>query len=310
MAGGVVLSVAALLAVAACDGGSTSNSLAAHQPNDSYAGGDAGTGVAPGGSNAPGAFPASEAGRGSAGDGLQDISAASLTRAQIKTASIGLHSSKVGDVVTSVESVAASQGGFVDSENTQTDSHGVATSSFLTLKVPVDNFDATVAAVATLGSLSSKKITTEDVTGKVADVASRVSSARDSIAQLRLLFGHATKLSDIITLESELSSRESDLEALEAQQRALTEQTTLSTVSVQVSRTATVAPPVKHTDHATGFFGGLKQGWNALSTSFVAVSHGLGAALPLGLTLALIALVGWVVVRRLPMPRRRPDTSG
>lgn len=225
-------------------------------------------------------------------------------------ATIGLRSSKVADVVTSVESVAASQGGFVDSENTQTNSHGVATSSFLTLKVPVDHFETTVAEVAALGGLTSKKITTEDVTGRVADVASRVSSARDSISQLRLLFSHATKLSDIITLESELSSRESDLEALEAQQRALTEQTTLATVSVQVSRTTTVAPPVTHVDHATGFLGGLKQGWNALSSTFIAVSHGVGAALPLGLALAVIAMVGWAVIRRVPLPKRRPDTSG
>ncbi len=170
------------------------------------------------------------------------------------------------------------------------------------IRVPVDNFEAAIGQVVKLGQVSSRRISTQDVTGRVADVASRVTSAKDSIAQLRLLFSHAVKLSDIITLESELSDREADLESLLAQQRALTAATTLSTISVQVTRppTKTVVTVAHHEDKSTGFLGGLKQGWNALADTFVAVSHGLGAALPLGLVILAIAALLWVGVRRLP----------
>ena len=239
--------------------------------------------------------------------GLTIVSAAELDRQQIKTAAIALRSSQIETVVTRVEGVAASQGGFVDSENTQTSPSGVATSSFLTIKVPVAAFDTSVQAVTHLGQLASEKVSTQDVTGRVADVNSRVTSAQDAIAQLRLLFSHATKLSDIITLESELTQRESDLEALQAQQRVLTAQTTLSTISVQITPPTHAAPSTVSHSSTSGFFGGLRQGWDALVTTFESVSHALGAALPLGVVLLALGALGWFTYRRIP--RHRVETS-
>jgi len=231
---------------------------------------------------------------------LSRVSAIDFDRAQIKTAAIGLRSRTITSVTTQIEGVANAQLGFVATENTVTDLHGMTRSSSITIRVPVDTFQTTITEISKLGQVASRQISTQDVTGRVADVASRVTSAKDSIAQLRVLFSHATKLSDIIALESELSQREADLESLLAQQRALTAATTLSTISVQVTLPPKPAVLAAHHDSSSGFVGGLKQGWQALADTFVAVSHGLGAALPLGLT--ILALVGllWVGVRRLP----------
>jgi uncharacterized protein DUF4349 len=67
---------------------------------------------------------------------------------------------------------------------------------------------------------------------------------------------------------------------------------------------------VHHEDKSTGFIGGLKQGWNALADTFVAVSHGLGAALPLGVVILAILALLWAGVRRLPkLPRRGVEAS-
>lgn len=302
----VVATVAAILAVSACgftgnngDGGGTGAARSSVQDRAAAipSGGEAGSGSAPSGYTSP------------KGAGLADVAALSLDRAQIKRAQIALRSDKVADVVATLETLAASQDGYVDSENTSTDTHGVAQSSALTLRVPVDAFATTVDSVTQLGRLESKKTTTVDVTGQVADVASRVSSAKDSIAQLRVLFSHATKLADIITLESELSARESDLEALEAQQRVLTAQTSLSTIAVSVTRSTAVAPPRPSDDDHAGFLGGLRQGWDALVTAFEGTAHAVGAVLPIGLTLTGLALLVWAAVRR-RLPRRRAGTSG
>jgi hypothetical protein len=308
VAAGALLAIAGVLVVTACSHAgsseSTSGGVAPSAPANGRSASDK--------LNPPVPFSAGVAGASashqSASSGLLKISPSELGRSQIKTASIGLRSTQVQTVVTKVQGVAAGQGGFVDSEDTQTNTHGVATSSVITIKVPVDSFDASVASVSTLGQLASKKVTTEDVTGRVADVASRVTSARDAIAQLRLLFSHATKLSDIITLESELTSREADLEALQAEQRALTEQTTLSTITVGVTRPAAQQPPPPHQASTSGFVGGLRQGWDALVTTASTLGHAIGAAIPLGLAILVIGSLGWLLVRRLP--RHRVDTSG
>lgn len=305
--GGVA--VVAVLAAAGCgisdssdDGGGALSGKAGPADFSSQDGGLAAS-IPAGGSAASGVDPSARR----PSDGL-DLDTVSLDRAQIKKAQIALTSDEVATVVTRIEALTAAQGGFIDSENTATDPRGIAQSSVLTLRVPVDTFSTTVDQVSRMGRLESKKTTTEDVTGEVADVASRVSSAKESIAQLRVLFSHATKLGDIITLESELSARESDLEALEAQQRVLTAQTSLSTISVSVSRPPTAATQAASDDDSAGFLGGLRQGWDALVTAFEGTAHALGAALPIGLTLTALGLLGWAAVRRLP--RRRESTSG
>lgn len=308
---GAGAAVVAVLAVAGCgiSDSSDNGSGPAGSPQD-FALGDVPAGGAAGAGAAPGAFRSgvSNSKQDSAVAGIADLDPLAIGRAQIKKAQIGLRSDKVAGVVTAIETLATAQGGFIDSENTTTDPQGVAQASALIIRVPVDTFSSTVDQVSRLGRLESKKTTTVDVTGQVADVASRVSSAKESIAQLRVLFSHATKLGDIITLESELSARESDLEALEAQQRVLTAQTTLSTITVSVARETTVAPKAANTDDDTsGFLGGLRQGWDALVTAFEGTAHALGAVLPIGLTLTALGLLAWAAIRRLP---RRASTSG
>jgi hypothetical protein len=145
----------------------------------------------------------------------------------------------------------------------------------------------------------TKQTATEDVTAKLADVNSRVESAKASIAQLRRLFDRATALGQVIRLERELSQREADLESLQAQQRSLTAQTTMSTILVAITLPPTVSTPPPTDDHQAGFVSGIKKGWDALVTFVVATSHALGLVLPLGaLTLAL-GLALWLLIRRL-----------
>lgn len=300
-----VAAVAAIVTVSGCGGSERTPGAA----SNAITGRDVAPAAAAPLSDSSGGLSASGARSESAarGGGIAHLDAASLDRAQVKRAEIALRSDRVATVVSSLESIAASTDGYIDSENTSTDTHGVAQSSLVTLRVPVGSFATSVDSVARLGSLLSKKTTTVDVTGQVADVASRVASAKDSIAQLRLLFSHATKLGDIITLESELSSRESDLEALEAQQRVLAAETTMSTISVSVTRAQPAGARPTSDDHA-GFLGGLRQGWDALVGTMDAVAHGIGAALPFAVMVALLALLGWSGARRLP--RRRASTHG
>jgi Domain of unknown function (DUF4349) len=318
VAAGAAVAVAGLLGVAACGAGSSDNGSSDNgsSPKAAQAAVPSSVDGQFGSAQRDAAFSASSGGALSPlikgqSSGLIKISAEDFGRSQIKTAQLGLRSKTITTVMTQIENVASGQNGFVASENTVTDVHGRATSSSISIRVPVDSFEAAIADVLKLGQVSSRRISTQDVTGRVADVASRVTSAKDSIAQLRVLFSHAVKLSDIITLESELSDREADLESLLAQQRALTNATTLSTISVQVSRPPTpMTITAVHHDKSTGFVGGLKQGWNALADTFVAVSHGLGAALPLGLSILVILGLLWAGVRRLPkLPKRHVEAS-
>lgn len=298
----VLLAAFALLVIAGCSSGggeSTSDSVApayaggaADQPES----GDAIAGAADLSSGAP------QGGRGQSAD-LTEVTA----RAQIKTAAISLEADDVDKVLQQVSDVAVLATGEIASEDTSTNRKGQAVRSRLVLRVPVDEFETTVAKLADLGVLHSLTRSVEDVTADVADIDSRVRSAQDSIAQLRRLFTAAKKLGDIIALENELSQREADLEALQAQQRALADQTALSTITVTISQISTPPPPADD-DRAAGFIAGLKSGWHALVTFVLALSHGIGVALPLGTLLLLVIVLVGLLVRRFT-PRMRPRAS-
>ncbi len=228
-------------------------------------------------------------------------------QAQIKTAAISLYADNVDEVLPQVSDVVVVAQGEIESEDTSTNRQGKAVHSRLVLRVPVEEFEATVTKLTDLGVRYTLETSVEDVTAEVADINSRVRSAEDSIAQLRRLFSAATKLGDIIALENELSQRQADLEALQAQQRALADLTTMSTITVTVRQTSDPPPPAEE-DRAGGFIAGLKSGWDALVEFVRALSHGLGLALPLGTLLTLVGVGGYLLVRRFT-PRLRPRAN-
>ncbi|HET7173280.1 MAG TPA: DUF4349 domain-containing protein [Nocardioidaceae bacterium] len=298
---GGAAALALLLLVAACSGGTNGNTsgAAANGVGLSPVRGAAEPRPASGGAPQPsGEHAGSAAGGSGQAAGASDADLTNLGRSLIKTATVALRSAHVGTVVVDIEHIAAARGGLIAREDTQTDRRGRPSSSDITLRVPEPAFDATVDQVAGLGSLVSEQRSTRDVTGRVADVNSRVASAQLAIRQLRQLMTHATKLGQVIELESQLAMREADLESLQAQQRALRAQTQLSTISVTVNRPLAPPPPVEPAAHRTGLVGGLEQGWAALVTLVFGVGRVLGAVLPIGALLALVAAVAWLAVRR------------
>jgi hypothetical protein len=227
-----------------------------------------------------------------------DVDLVLVDRALIRTATIALESDDIDRLLVNLDGVVSAQRGIVESEDTQTDDAGDVESASIELRVPVDNFDAAVDAVADLGVLVREQTSTEDVTTKVADVDARVESARRSIDQLRLLFSRANRLGDIIRLESELSQRQADLESLEAQQRSLARQTALSTIHVSVMRPDEEPATAVDDGDQAGFVEGIKSGWSGLVAFVQGTTHVVGLVLPLGTLALAVAVPIWLLVRR------------
>lgn len=294
----MIAAVLSCLLLGACssgsnDSGTSSDSAAAEAPAAGMALDSAASSVDGGAGSDQGGVKPVDLTRGS------DLAGSAI----IKTADVSMQADDVASVVDKITALTAGLGGRVASQNTSSDAKGNATNAYLAVQVPVDTFEASVDKIATFGTHVDQSTSTEDVTAKVADVDSRVRSAEDSIAQLRRLFTRATKLGDVIALENELSQREADLEALQAEQRVLQARTTMSTISVDVTRPDTKQSP--STDAASGgFVSGIKRGWDALVTFVLAVAHTLGLVLPIATLLLLVAAMIWFGVRRLTPSRR------
>ena len=179
--------------------------------------------------------------------------------------------------------------------------------ALLLLRVPPAHLDTVLTALAGTGTVSYTTRSETDVTGQVADVASRITSAQDSLTELRGMIDKAASMDDLISLENALSTRESDLESLEAQQRALADQVQYATVTLGYYQQLPVAtqPYTPPPAHHSGFVAGLLDGWHA----FLAMLRVLLAVVGWLLPFALVIAVLWWPVRGL-LRRRRAAAAG
>jgi len=165
--------------------------------------------------------------------------------------------------------------------------------SSLTLRVPTSDCAEAMDALAPIGKVEHQSRKSEDVTTKVLDNDARVRAAERAIRQIEVLLGRADALRDIIAIESDLARRQADLDSLKSQQAWLEDQTSLSTINVQLSR-----PGEAPVDEARGFLAGIEDGWGAMVNATVVLLTILGAVLPFALLLALFGVPLWMVLRR------------
>lgn len=163
--------------------------------------------------------------------------------------------------------------------------------STVTLRVPGERYDAVLGAMEGSGTLLHRKVDAQDVTEKVADINSRVSSQQASVARVREMMGKASALSEVVMLESELSRRQSDLESLLAQQTALKDQTSMGTITLEVSEPAPAAADEEKKEKEPTFLGALSGGWEVFTKLLRYLMVALGALLPFLLTAAVVAVL-------------------
>ena len=221
------------------------------------------------------------------------MSTAPLNRDVISTGQISVSAESISKARAEVIRLVASYNGSIADEQTDSDQRGRAHDSTLTLRVPTSSFVEAMDALARIGKVEHQSRKSEDVTTQVLDNEARVRAAERAIRQIEVLLGRANALRDIIAIESDLARRQADLDSLKSQQAWLEDQTSLSTINVQLSR-----PGEAPEDEARGFLAGLGNGWDALKTSSVVLLTVVGAVLPFAVLLALIGVPVWMVLRR------------
>ncbi|MFI1647170.1 DUF4349 domain-containing protein [Streptomyces avidinii] len=312
------LSLAGALALTGC-GASGQGSA-----GDKAAVAPAADGKAPEGAAAAPAPAGSAGASGSGAAGKTDRPPAVVRPNVIRTATLGIETEDVQKTLAAARTAADGAGGYVGNESTKRGEDGRMTST-LTLRVPGEKYDAVLGAMEGSGKLLHRKVDAQDVTEKVADIGSRVASQQASVARVREMMGKASALSEVVMLESELSRRQSDLESLLAQQTALKDQTSLGTITLEVSEPAAKpAAEKKEKKKEPTFLGALGGGWDVFTKVLRYLTVAVGAVLPFVLTAAVVALLvrlyrRWrpaaprtgPVAKRVTVPaaRKAPDTE-
>lgn len=229
-------------------------------------------------------------------------------RSVVMTGRVALTAEDLAEVRREIGALLRAAGGSVDRERSVDDTAGRPERTTLVLRIPVRRFDATRRAIERLGKRTSSTSSTKDVTTQVIDVAERVQTLQNSLDRLQRFQRSAQDASTLIRFEERITRRQSELQSLEAQQDYLSDQTSMSTLTVQLSTPETYVAPQGALDDA-GFLSGLRGGWQALVASGIVVLTVLGAALPFLVALGLVGVPLWVLLRGLRRRRRTPATD-
>jgi hypothetical protein len=169
--------------------------------------------------------------------------AASVNRKIIYQAELSLKIESLDQVEPRVLALVKQAGGYI-SDYSIAGSPGSQRSARWQVRVPVETFDNFVVEVAKLGELEANRRTSQDVTAEFVDIEARVKNKRVEEGRIvKLLEERTGQLEDIIRIEGELSRVRSEIEQMEGRLRLLNDQTSLSTVTIQVAERTRFEPP-------------------------------------------------------------------
>lgn len=219
-----------------------------------------------------------------------------------RDAQLGIAVEDVSESAAQVRAAAVAADGWVVSEELNPDNSAERFDGFaiLVLSVPGDGLDATLDQLGPTGRLTSRVITSLDVTQDFKDTSARIETLEASVTRVRGLLEDAGGIEDIVFLERELADREAELDVLKAHVKGLEADVARSTITVHLTETDPAeAVQVAQDEDPTGFAAGLSAGWDAFLSGVAFVLTAIGALLPFAIVAAVIlAPVLWWRRRR------------
>ncbi|MYH43708.1 MAG: DUF4349 domain-containing protein [Acidimicrobiaceae bacterium] len=167
------------------------------------------------------------------------LTPADLGRDIVYRATISVQADDVTAAGNEAVAIVQGLGGIVFNQTTRTEPRP---SAEITFKVLPGDFSTALERLAGVGKLVDQSISADDVTERVVDLQSRISTAETSVTRLRRLLEEAVELEDVAQIERELLDRETTLEVLRGQLRTLRDQVDLATITLSIRQSPTVLP--------------------------------------------------------------------
>lgn len=208
----------------------------------------------------------------------------------IRTGQASIEVDSLERAVSQVRLLAGRIGGYIANTTMQT-GRGQLRSASLEVKVPAERFDDGLAGLAPIGKLESVNVNAEDVGEEFTDVTARMENARRLESRLiQLLATRTGKLKDVLDVEQELARVREEVDRYEGRLRYLRAHAALSTFTIYVHE------PLPIVGHAGSSVMGeaFAQAWRNFVDLVALCVRSLGIVLPLG----LVALTGWLAVKR------------
>lgn len=238
---------------------------------------------------------------------------AEADREIIATARATVQVKNIADAAAEITVLAEDRGGYVEStevgkavalDGTSEPAPVDSGYGWISIRVPSADLSDVIAALDESGEVLSSSISKQDVTSVAIDLRARVDATKASVARLTELMAQSGSVSELIEAEVALTDRQAQLESYEQQLTSIEDQVAMSTLQVELTRTAapTTADPA-------GFGDGLLAGWNGLVVSLNAVVVAVGFILPWVAIAGVVVLIVWLIRRARRTRRAAASTA-
>lgn len=232
---------------------------------------------------------AEEAGSGAvtSENGIEEVQ--ETDRKLIRNVNLSLQTKEFDTVLDNMSQKIKDLGGYIQDSSVwgSSSDYSSSRSASYTLRIPSDKLDEFIDVVETLGNVTYKNESVDDVTLRYVDVDSHKKALETEQERLLALLEKAENVEDIITIENRLSDVRYELENYESQIRLLDNQIDYSTVYVDISEVSRVTDTGKQ-----GFF---EEVASRFSDSVYVVLMGL-RGFAIGILGSLPILVVWGVI--------------
>lgn len=151
-----------------------------------------------------------------------------------------------------------------------------AQTASMQVRVPQYRFEQAMDQLASLGKVTSRTVNAQDVSDQIVDVQARLRNLRHTEADILKIMDRYGDIEQVLRVTQELGSVREQIETLDAQLKGMQYQVAYSTITIDFSSPAAVAPQSR----ATAI---LANAWHAALASLQ------------GLTLALLSAGLWLV---------------
>ncbi|HSK37545.1 MAG TPA: DUF4349 domain-containing protein [Actinomycetota bacterium] len=242
------------------------------------------------------AAPADHAGKAGSADAASQVRLVDLGNRIVRTANVDLEVGKgrLNATINQATDVVRGAKGIYVGSSTSVPS-GEPASGQVTFRVPVDAFEPVLRELKGLGTYRGEQSSTDDVTNQYIDLNGQLAAWRAQERVYLRLLDRARSVTDVIAVQNQLQQVQSNIERLQGQLNYLEDQSSFSTIVLQLSEPGAAGPAEEPS-------GRLARAWataaNGLGVMAAAVLVAVVWLTPLVVVAGLV-LFGLRVLRRL-----------
>lgn len=233
--------------------------------------------------------------------GTSSNSKVPTNRKIIKTASLSIRTKNYDTFMTVLNQKIEQCGGYIEQSQENNFDNASNRNANMDVRIPAENLDRFIEELAVIGTITSKAITSDDITDSYIDVESRIKALETEEKTLLGLLEKAENLSDVIQLQDRLSQVRADLESMKAQKQGYDSMVAYSGISLAIDEVERVV------EGDDTFFGEVKEklmnNLYDLGDFFRELAINLIAALPYIAIIGVVAVIVIIVVKRVKRKR-------